>query len=76
MSIFEKYTQSEIDMMSEEVIQAHKDVDRFRDFIKKLPANTLNRHTSGERTGLNIPDSVKMDYMIVGKGKFNIGSDL
>lgn len=40
MSILDNYTQDEIDMMSDEVIQAHKDVDAFSAFIKSLPSES------------------------------------
>lgn len=42
MSILDNYTQDEIDMMSDEVIQAHKDVDKFREFVDSIPSEQDN----------------------------------
>ena len=59
MSILDNYTQDEIDMMSDEVIQAHKDVDKFRGFVDSIPNEQDN--INAWSTGYSMPVGSNFD---------------
>lgn len=42
MSILDNYTQTEIDSMDESTLQAHKDVDAYKEFINSIPSEQEN----------------------------------
>ena len=59
MSVLDNYTQDEIDMMSDEVIQAHKDVDKFKEFAESLPSEQDN--IDSWSTGYSLPINSNFD---------------
>lgn len=59
MSILDNYTQDEINMMSDEAIQAHKDVDKFREFVNSIPSEQDN--IDSWSTGYSLPVGSNFD---------------